>query len=437
VVIETEQLTFEITVCQVGAWGGPLTVNDGITNPLERLHYAVTTRADDIYDTLGTATAPTISLVEIPGKKSFTGRQRANDPKFAIKVGLSRIGRWSQCVTEAVPPEEAEPGSEPPKSDKSLEKLTKSWHDLLRQLNVRPHPLTLDSKAGITSAPAYLAFWLIRQNKKRRGGVTRQIPVAVLIDPTGHDIRACAPGTKWAPLSQAQHDISAVHMLSNQKRSSEEITRFINQVFNGVVNLYPDLLLLTCAQNLRWGWPFLNNSQLKPDTIQFGDSNEPISNYPGLRHVRVRTGERDESAESFAVNDNTEGHSGAYWLSSDRIFFSTGDKPISARKAVKGASKILPRWKDGELLNPSTKTMVWNHRALEYTIAGIQPGDDPEDWAALTHQLRQATAHYDSAVSLPWPLAIASKLAEYVMPVELIEEISENDDDSTNITGIE
>ena len=428
-VVATDELTARITIRPVGSWGGPLALDDDAGDRMERLQAAVTTRADHIITALGEAPVPTISMVEIKGKKSFTGRQRASDPKFAIKVGLSRTGRCSQCVTEAPLPAEPEPGEEPPKSDSSLEKLTKSWHDLLRQLGVRVSPLTLRPKAAITQAPAYLAFWLIRQNQSHYSGITRQIPVAVLIDPTGRGIKACSPGTGWLPLRQAQHAISAKHMLSNQKRNPEEITRFLNQTLTEVAGVHPALLLMTCAQNLRWGWPFLNNTEFIPDTIQFGDNAIPVSTYPGLRHVRVRTSERDEAAECFALNDDDqEGHSAAYWPSSGRIFLSTGDKPVSASKAVKSASKIVPRWKDGKLVNPSTKTMVWNHRPLEYTVAAIQEDDEPEDWAALTHQLRWAAPHYDNALALPWPLMVAKKLAEYVMPVQLLEEIAEDDD---------
>ena len=65
---------------------------------------------------------------------------------------------------------------------------------------------------------------------------------------------------------------------------------------------------------------------------------------------------------------------------------------------------------------------------MEYTVAAIQEGDEPEDWAALTHQLRWAAPHYDHATALPWPLMVARKLAEYVMPVQLLEEIAEEDD---------
>jgi hypothetical protein len=34
-------------------------------------------------------------------------------------------------------------------------------------------------------------------------------------------------------------------------------------------------------------------------------------------------------------------------------------------------------------------------------MTAIQDGDEPEDWAALTHQLRWAAPHYDHATALP------------------------------------
>jgi len=73
--------------------------------------------------------------------------------------------------------------------------------------------------------------------------------------------------------------------------------------------------------------------------------------------------------------------------------------------------------------------MVWNHRALELTVAAIQPGDHPEDWAGLTHQLRWAATHYDNALSWPWPLMVAKHLAEYLMPGQLLEEVLAGNDE--------
>ncbi|TVT61918.1 DUF3893 domain-containing protein [Amycolatopsis rhizosphaerae] len=46
-------------------------------------------------------------------------------------------------------------------------------------------------------------------------------------------------------------------------------------------------------------------------------------------------------------------------------------------------------------------------------------------WAALTHDLRWATPHYDYSISLPWPLAVAKQIAQYVMPLDLLDDVDE------------
>jgi pPIWI_RE module N-terminal domain/RNaseH domain of pPIWI_RE/MID domain of pPIWI_RE len=434
--IITDELTILATVRPVGAWGGPLAGDESITNNTDRLQAAVNSRMDRISEALGDTDVPTISLVEIKGKKSYTGKQRAADPKFAIKVGLSRTGRLAQCVTEAPQPEPAQDGQDASSSDASLEKMVNSWYDLLRQFGVRASNLPIQlTGTSITDAPAYLAFWLIRQNKRGWEGITRQVPVAVLIDPSGRTIHACAPNVAWMPLHRAQHEISRHHMLTDQKRTPEEITRFFERVLRSVASQYPSLLLLTCAQNLRWGWPHLNNPDMGMDTIKFGQRPQDITRYPGLRHVRVRTTDRGEVSDSYAVNGKDEGHAAGYWIANDRIFFSTGEKPVSASRAVKTASKVVPRWKKDDLINARTKAMVWNARGLEYTVAAIQPGDTAENWAALAHDLRWATPHYDYSVSYPWPLMVAKQLAQYVMPLELPEETDVEDDTTADNNG--
>ncbi|WP_236623280.1 RNaseH domain-containing protein [Saccharopolyspora rectivirgula] len=424
-VITTEELTILSSVRPVGRCGGRLTVDGNIANPRERLKTAVSSRAKAIEDELGEAQAPTISLVEIKGKKSYQGKERAADPKFAIKVGLSRTGRLAQCITSG-----KDVAKDSDDSRSRSETLKNCWYDLLRQLGVRIQDLPVPlNGTSITTAPAYLAFWLIRQNQRNWEGITRQIPVAVLIDPTGREIKACAPNVKWMPLHRAQHEINRRHMLTDQRRTPEEVTRFFDGVLRSVARQFPSLLLLTCAQNLRWGWSALSNSTMKPDMIQFGHRPQPITRYPGLRHVRVRTPERDEVPDTYADNDKNAGHSPGYWVADNRIFLSTGEKPPAARKAVKDASKLVPRWVKGELVNARTKTPVWNSRALEITVAAIQPGDAPEDWAALTHELRWAAPHYAYSVSLPWPLKIAQQISQYVMPVELLEELEESEEE--------
>jgi hypothetical protein len=337
-----------------------------------------------------------------------------------------RRGRLTQCVTEAERPQQPDDGATASKSDGSEEKLKKCWADLLRQLGVRHTPLPVPAaQTGIDTNPAYLAFWLVRQNKRFGRGATRQVPVAVLIDPDGRTIRARAPQVDWLPLHQAQRAISETHMLSDQKRTPEEVTRFYEDTLRSVARLHPSTLLLTCAQNLRWHWPNLTNANLTRDVLAFGTQARPITRYPGLRHVHVREPNGNEVPECFAINDDDTGHSKGVWKIDDRLYLSTGGKPSTAGNAVKGVSKIVPYLRKQERKNPSPKARVWNARALEVTVVARQPDDTSESWASLTHDLRWAATHYDGPTTLPWPLDVASQLAEYVLPIELLDDVQD------------
>lgn len=433
--ISTPELTIHLTIRPVGAWGADLAPDQTVKNKDERLQASINARIKLIAEEVGLAQTPSIALVEIQDKDSYTGRRRALDPKFAIKAGLVRRGRLTQCVTEAPAPEPPDAGTASKKSDPSEEKLSKSWADLLRQLGVRQPSLPSTApRSNIQTPPAYLAFWLVRQNRHAGRGATRQVPVAVLIDPTGQTIKVCAPQVDWLPLYQAQQAISESHMLSNQKRAPEDVTRFFEDVFRTVVRLHPATLLLTCAQNLRSYWPNLTNSNLSPDTLGFGVQTRPISRYPGLRHVHIRLPSGNEVPECFAVGDEDTGHSKGLWEAGERVFLSTAGKPGTAGGAIKGISKIVPYLSEYELKNPSPKARVWNARALEITVAALQPGDEPSQWAALTHDLRWATTHFDGATTLPWPLDVANQLSEYIMPIELLEEAQELPDAEVAIT---
>jgi hypothetical protein len=442
--LPTPELTVLLTIRPVGAWGDDLAPDRSIIRRDDRLCASVEARIAEVRATVGAVDYPAIALVEIPGKDSYRGRRRPLDPKFAIKVGFGRLGRLTQCVTAVLVPPSPGGDEQPSRSDASEEKLKKCWHDLIRQLGVRAAPLPPPGEgSGIRQAPAYLAFWLIRQNKGRPWGITRQIPVAVLISSDGTEIKACAPDVPWKSLHEAQRAISAKHMLSNQKRKPADITRFFERVIREVGNLHPSTLLLTDAQNLRSGWTYLKNPNLLEDHLAFGSTPWPVKKYPGLRHVRVRTAEYRETPQCYAFNDTEESstYDGLWQLDGDRIFLSTGDKPPTAIRANRYASKIttflgrkrvLENSSPGAMVwvlrNPSPRAMVWNTRALELTVAAVQADDDPKDWAALTHELRWAASHYDHATARPWPLEVARHIGEYVLPVELMEEIAEQDD---------
>jgi hypothetical protein len=71
---------------------------------------------------------------------------------------------------------------------------------LFRQLGVRARPFPAPRPATVENQPAFLALWLIRQNEGDFWGTTRQVPVAVYIDPSGQDIMVRSPDVEWMPL---------------------------------------------------------------------------------------------------------------------------------------------------------------------------------------------------------------------------------------------
>jgi hypothetical protein len=62
---------------------------------------------------------------------------------------------------------------------------------------------------------------------------------------------------------------------------------------------------------------------------------------------------------------------------------------------------------------------VWNPQFIELFVAGLQTGDQPEHWAALTHELRNAAPYARNTTVLPWPLHLARQVQEYLLPKEI------------------
>jgi hypothetical protein len=448
--VRTPELDITLRIQPVGALGSDLETNAGNRNAVQRLQQAVERRAAEIQDQLP-AIEPdevAVALVEIAGKESYKGRRREKDPKFAIRHGFNLAGRLTQFLQpaaekEARVDEDLEPvdgqAQARPRSDPEAEHLHSSWEDLWRQLGARRYPIP--PPQGGLPPTRFLACYIVRQNQTRIWGTTRQVPIALLMNPAGGDIQIKAPGLDdWLPIHRALLAVGRAHVMGGQTRTPQQITGFFYEVLTQELDTSQPLLLLTLLQNNRAGWTFLNNGELIADTLRFGNrAPQAIAEFPGLRHVRVRTDQRDETPEGYAVrpkDDDTDekGHAGGLWQVAGRIWFSTADKPVSARKAVRYSSMVEPIEKpDGTTQPPRPGAMVWNHQLVELAVAGLQTADDPdgEAWAAMAHDLRWAAPHYREPTVLPWPLHLAQLVGEYIVPVKLIEEIeaTENEED--------
>jgi hypothetical protein len=387
-----------------------------------RTQAAVEERIDHITQTLGNAAHPTVTLVEIAHPDAYQGQRRGDDPKFAIRHGLVCSERLSQFVTPVAdpkrPPRERE-GRQP--SDPNRERFAAAIDDLFRQLGVRPAPLPAPIDDTLVRQPALLAVWMIRQNKRRIWGVTRQVPVAVLADPTGQHVQARAPEVPWQPLYTGLIEIGKRFIHANLKCGPDDVARFVDEALNEAIAAYPDTLLLTHAQNLRSAWSSLANSRIELDTLGLGAGDpQPIAKLPGLRHVRVRTATDGETPECYGVSGGDTGQPKGLWrFLLPRVYGSTTGKPSTRSGALKGVSKIVPAEHDGKHTAPKPKAQVWNPQFIELLVAGAQNGDKPEHWAALAHDLRDAAPYVRDSTVLPWPLHLAAQIEEYLLPTTI------------------
>ncbi|HEY0699563.1 MAG TPA: RNaseH domain-containing protein, partial [Micromonospora sp.] len=381
---------------------------------------AVEARIEHIAATLGQAVNPTVALVEIAHPDAYQGRRRGDDPKFAIRHGLLRTGRLSQFVTPV-----AEPKRPPRKesSDPNRERFAAAVDDLFRQLGVRPEPLPEPARDTLLRQPALLAVWMIRQNKGRIWGLPRQVPVAVLIDPTGQHVQVCAPEVPWQPLHTGLLEIGKRYVNVDLKCGRDDVIRFVKNVIDEATSAFPDTLLLTHAQNLRSVWNTLTNGRIQLDSLGFGAGEpQPISKLSGLRHVRVRTAEGGETPECYGVTDDETGQPKGLWhFLIPRVYGSTTGKPSTHSGALKGVSKLIPGEHNGKLTAPKPKAQVWNPQFIELLVAGIQDGDQPEHWAALAHELRDAAPYVRNTTVLPWPLHLAEQIEEYLLPTKIAD----------------
>ncbi|MFI6743953.1 RNaseH domain-containing protein [Nonomuraea sp. NPDC050451] len=91
------------------------------------------------------------------------------------------------------------------------------------------------------------------------------------------------------------------------------------------------------------------------------------------------------------------------------------DRPSTAKKASIKARKEGARIdRRGKEVRDTDKN-AFNLNLLEIAVLACQRGEEPGEWAACVHQLRHAP-DIDGPLALPFPLHLAKKAVEYVLP---------------------
>jgi hypothetical protein len=411
---QTGELDIELRLHELSDLGAGLKVDGKVPANRDQWDTAIADRRRDVMRRVGTLQPGScLALTEIGRPDDFKGTW--TDPKVAMRLGFADADLVSQFV---------HPADDSKAEDATVEhRALAAWRDGLRQVGLASLPAhSLGDR--IPGDLTYLAFWIIRRNKSGPTHRAQVLPVAVLMRPGVPYPLGISPGaTDWLPYSEFLCRL-AQDGTPDSSWSREEDQAATGRFFRHVLQTirHRPSLLLTYAQNTRGSWPWLANSQSIPDLIGFGDQRHRAALFgEELRHVRVRDGESFETTQWFAPNDDagTHGLAEGLWLPADaaegnRVFGSTTAKPDTAKTAAVSASKLVARLNSSRI---DTGKNAWNPGLLEIAVLVCRAGDDPEAWAALTHQLRISPDHRN-ALRLPLPLHLAMQTSEYVLHAE-------------------
>ncbi|MEY2249151.1 RNaseH domain-containing protein [Streptomyces sp. BF23-18] len=436
------ELEVLVRVEPVGALADDLEVNEKIKRRNDRLKDAGIGRQVQVRGRLGQPGPGVTSrfvLVEMRGADGFTSAD--HDPKMAVRAGAAGCDAVTQnllppsvSAAEAGPGENEDAGGGTPEEQKSAtsqrERARRAVGDLLiRQSGLIRHPDRQGTTEHELTNVACLGLWVVR----RTGDFKAVMPLAVASVPDRPHVMVRLPHSRW--LTHLQASVQLAAWSSTRTFEKQEIQDFFTDCVAESSD-GGDLALFTLAQNIRTACPALTNPNLVADRLAFHpDRPLDAGRHKGLRHVRLRTNVRNESAQHFAYGakgpKERVGVGGGLWASkdNDRLFFATADKPKTAGPGSPGGSRL--EWHHGKnrdkqiVAKIDTCKDVWNPQLLELLVA-IKRDDDPaEAWAALAHQRRSAAAHFADPVTLPIELHLAYKLGSALLPSHQLEPIDQ------------
>ncbi|MFI6456756.1 pPIWI_RE module domain-containing protein [Streptosporangium amethystogenes] len=432
----TPELDVILQVRPTGDIGAALEVNAAKPTSAEQLREAIAKRRSEVADAMNDGEAglrPLVALVEI--EKDF--KVKRSDSKFAVRLGCADAGVITQFIQTAV--------------NKGLKKncphrAKMAWLDVFRQFGACRIP----QHTFVDKFPEDLQYIAIWMAKRRKDGPTRQAVrqlLAIRVRPADgvrgvsgwlEDERRWAPYPEYllwlakginshtaadeivadeeAAEDNAQSSIS--HWDKERKNLQRRTATFLRPLLAQLRDR--PTLLMVHAQNLRDGWPWLNNGMVIQDHIWVDDGDPvPISLWGNrLRLLRVRDSSRDETPQWYAT-DGDHGIPAGLWplteARGERVFYSSTDRPSTAKKASIKARKEGVRFdRTGKEVRDTDKN-AFNPNLLEIAVLACQSGDEPGEWAACVHQLRHAP-DINAPLALPFPLHLAKQAVEYVLP---------------------
>ncbi|WP_414623741.1 RNaseH domain-containing protein [Calothrix sp. CCY 0018] len=380
-------------------------------------------------------------LVELYGENHW--KPEWTDPQAAIRLGFAqeKIDRVSKFI---VPEHEEvknkyeklakEKGRELNNRERNEikelqeelpQKAITSFLDLLRSLGVQiAPPRIVIPSATLPDSINYVGLWLVdRTSKTSAHGKQQLIPIMVKMRSDSQIIEATFNGlSNWIPYDEALRKINTegISITGDNNELKREIKGFLKRMLQSKELRGKDTLLLCDAQNIRRYWTWLQDKQISQEGVVFGTESPQLM--PKLSVVRVR--QDGETPEWYALHNTKKqkvklfdnlveleqisvATEGLFYLdNNERIFLSIGEKSNTMPKEKLDFSKF------------DKPQLHWSNPAiLELTVACIQPGDKPEHWAILTHELRRMALQYKDTLARPIVLHLAAQMADYVLMV--------------------
>lgn len=314
-------LTIHLHVEPLGEIGGRLDLPK-VGTKQERLHAAIRQRCSQVAAKLAPASMPTGTLVELHSRHDFNKDVDRNvrgliDPKPALRKAFAHTERLTQFIN--TPSEETD--------DESLEhRATNSVRDLLRQLGVQEALPNLPTPG---SGPiSYVGLWLVKEYANSSATrVHKKLPVMVHVDSeTGKVLAIAGNMSQWLPYREMLLKVGRgeVEGVAKDKDALPFVQKMVSRDLS-----QGDTLLLCHSQNLRATWPWLADKKISIDRLAFLENEplQPISTRPGLRVIRVRDSDANETPQWYAPNeDGTVSYTKGLFAAGERVFMGLNEK---------------------------------------------------------------------------------------------------------------
>lgn len=396
----TDEMTFDIKMCQMGRLGEALDSSD---------HAAVLKRIKEFEKEVAVTNQVTACIVLLPGKDKFD----KGDPKGAIRCGFALRNRLTQFIT---------PWDNNDDEKTVTGKITSTIEDLCRQLGyIRGlDEKVIDAEDSLVHTPI-IGIHVMTQIKTIYGKA-RFLPLCVELNyVSGKAYVECdAFGQTRVPYREAALELARLSLDKDFEKKCDDASRgMFKQKMVMWKNVYKNknlLVLIEANGNTRAICNGITDGQIQkykyyehycPEEIEVGtkESSYKVNlNDTGVRFIRIRrNGEVPDYYTDLSEKEGYSASSGVFRYGLD--YWSVAGRPNDKAyiRSYKNTKYNMPTQKFAE------------RDMIEIYPIQLQKGDNSDEWVNYTDSLRLGAIQYDEATIMPIPIHLASKLQEYIL----------------------